>query len=82
MVGVLVMTVGVVLTAVGISLGTFQPLSGFTSPVPQWLGWAAAFFGVLTTAAGALKSVQEARLAAAERKQRTAATRRQRRETS
>ena len=63
MVGVLVIVVGVVLTAVGISLGTFKPLPGYDSPIPAWLGWSAALFGGLVILGGLMKSIQEIRLA-------------------
>jgi hypothetical protein len=80
MVGVLVIVVGVVLTAVGITLGTFKPLPGYDSPIPLWLGWSAAILGIVVVFGGLIKSLQEARIALTERRMQARALRQQRRE--
>jgi hypothetical protein len=80
MVGVLVIVVGVVLTAVGITLGSFKPLPGYPSPVPVWLGWSAAGLGCLVVLGGVVKSAQEAKAVIEGRRVQARALRRQRRE--
>jgi hypothetical protein len=76
MVGALVIVVGVVLMAVGVSLGTFHPLPGYDSPIPTWLGWSSALFGALVTVGGILKSIQEAKAAVDQRRARAIEMRR------
>ena len=61
MVGALVAIVGIVMIGIGYSLGSFQPLPGFESPVPSWMGRTVAGLGLPIAIFGVVKLYREIR---------------------
>ncbi len=61
MAGALVAVVGIVMIGIGYALGSFQPLPGFESPVPSWLGWTTAALGGPIAIYGVVKLYREVR---------------------
>jgi hypothetical protein len=46
---------------IGYALGSFQPLPGFESPVPAWMGWTTAALGFPIAIVGVVKLGREIR---------------------